>query len=162
MIAVVAARDEHRDAFIRMARDAFDESGAVSLGAYEPLVAERIIDRSIEWNILNGKCEAGGGRVFVALDDETPIGVLAVTLQPLYFAPATNYAHELFVFVEPHARGRGVARMLFTAAIDWARDVGAKGLIAAALPTAKSASVGAVCKKLGFEVLEPTWIKELA
>jgi GNAT superfamily N-acetyltransferase len=160
MIAVVPAREKHEGAFLSMCLAIYDEARAVELGPYDADAMRSIFQESIQCNLLNGKLGAGSVRVFIALDDERPIGALAVTIQPVYFSPTTLFAQEMFVWCDPSHRKSGVAAMLFEMACEWAKDAGCRGMCAGALLSAASHAVSKIVSAIGFEPIERVWVRK--
>lgn len=94
-----------------------------------------------EWRDTKRQLEAGG--VFLAEDDEGPVGV--ATLDTLDHGAM----HLHLVHVRPRARRRGVTRALLRACVDHARDGGAATISLHVLLSNPSAR--AVWQRLGFE-----------
>jgi GNAT superfamily N-acetyltransferase len=159
MITVTHAQPEHRDAFLRMCRDVYAEGRVSQWGELDIEAMGQLFDQSIQCNLLNGNLGAGDVRVFIALDDDRPIGALAVTIQPVYFAPTTLMAQEMFVWCDHEHRKNGVAGMLFAAACEWAKAGGCRGIAAGALMTAAARAVGKIVSALGFEPIENVWVR---
>ena len=84
-----------------------------------------------------------GGGVFIADDDEGPVGVARIE------APAHGRAHVQLVHVRPRGRRQGVAKELMRACVD---DAKARGAAYVSLDVVTS-NVGAVSvwRRLGFE-----------
>ena len=84
-----------------------------------------------------------GGGVFIAEDDEGPVGVARVE------EPKRRDAHVQLVHVRPRGRRQGVAKALLRACVDDARDRGAEWL-SLDVVTSNDAAL-AVWRRLGFE-----------
>jgi GNAT superfamily N-acetyltransferase len=79
------------------------------------------------------------------------IGMIA-TIHPTSWEPV---ASELFWYVPPEARGGGLKLLL--AGERWAREFGCKRCIM----VSPNARVGALYERLGYELLETSWIKDI-
>lgn len=65
--------------------------------------------------------------------------------------PAYRYGVEGSIYVEPHARGRGVGRALLAALVDHARTMGLRHVIGAISDSGAGAASIALHRSLGFE-----------
>lgn len=92
---------------------------------------------------LPGDYQPPRGTLLLALDDERPVGCVAV--RPFEW-PGTAEMKRLYV--RPDARGRGVGRLLAEAAIAFARDTGYASLRLDTLPEMTGAI--ALYETLGF------------
>jgi ribosomal protein S18 acetylase RimI-like enzyme len=87
-----------------------------------------------------------GGGVFIAEDDDGPIGVGRIE------APQRGVAHLQLVHVSPRARRQGVAKALLTACAD---DAKARGAAFVTLEVVATNDPGvATWRRLGFETIE--------
>jgi len=84
-----------------------------------------------------------GGGVFVAEDDEGPVGVARIE------APVHGRAHVQLVHVRPRGRRQGVAKALMQACVEDARARGATDVSLEVVTTNQTAV--AVWRRLGFE-----------
>jgi ribosomal protein S18 acetylase RimI-like enzyme len=84
-----------------------------------------------------------GGGVFLAEDDEGPVGVARVE------APERRRAHVQLVHVRPRGRRQGVAKSLLRACVDDAKSRGARYVSLDVLTANETALV--VWRRLGFE-----------
>ena len=87
-----------------------------------------------------------GGGVFLAEDDEGPVGVARIE------APEQGRAHIQMVHVRPRARRQGVATALVRECVQDARDRGAARISLDVM--ADNATAREVWRRLGFEELE--------
>ena len=77
--------------------------------------------------------EAGGGVAMLVVDGESALGLVAVSAHPVLHASGpVGYIGALVV--APHARSRGVGRLLVSAAEEWAR---ARGCVRLSLTSAE-------------------------
>jgi GNAT superfamily N-acetyltransferase len=71
-----------------------------------------------------------GHRVSVALDGGRVVGVHMVAASPVLFAPTALVVRTLTMWIDPSARGQGLATRLQRAAEDWGRAIGACRMMA--------------------------------
>jgi GNAT superfamily N-acetyltransferase len=97
------------------------------------------------------------GRVWIALDGETPIGMLAMGLfeHPM---SGERVASEVVWWVEPAHRGSSCGRRLLRAAEQWAKDQNAD-LIQMVAPNAR---VGRFYEALRYVSVETTYQRRLS
>lgn len=97
--------------------------------------------------------------IFVAQQEGQLIGVIGAIKSKAYFGPQ-HIAHELFWWVEPHARkGRTALRLLQTLQ-QWATDSGCAALSMVDIALMQSVAPD-LYQRLGFELAERTWMKSL-
>lgn len=103
--------------------------------------AESISASALE-EIISDKCV-----IFVAQDGSVLIGSLTLVF---YTTPTAKRARIEDVVVDENHRGRGIGKMLNTAALNVAKDLGAKTVDLTSSPDREVANE--LYKKLGFEL----------
>lgn len=111
-----------------------------------PVVAQLRQEMGIEWDedydamspgwrekfaaYFAARQEAGMAQLFLAYDDDAPVGCVIVSIAEHYrryvFGTETGYVNA--VYVRPAYRRRGIARELMQAAINWCRERGCTGV----------------------------------
>jgi GNAT superfamily N-acetyltransferase len=105
----------------------------LSLRAWAPVFAslQRVFDPEVyqvfypdTWSVsqqqaVEAVCAAEDTHVWVALDDGSPVGFVAVKLHE-----ADSMGEIYMVAVDPDQQGRGIASDLIAFALDWMKDAG--------------------------------------
>jgi putative acetyltransferase len=110
-ITIVPYEDLYAEAFARLNRIWLDEHGLFEEADRHHLERPRE-------SIL-----AGGGQIFVAIEDGEVVGVCAMIVRDAATIELAKFA------VDNAARGRGIGAHLTTTAIDWARGRGARRVV---------------------------------
>lgn len=97
--------------------------------------------------------------VWLAVQDDLPVGIAGALLYPLYFNPAHEVVQELFWWLNPEARGSGAGEKLFQSVQDWAKDNGASVIFMIALDDGRVDKMDRFYKRAGFHPLERTYMK---
>ena len=122
--------------FARMRLRALTES----LGESDPHYREEAAFTAAQW-----RRRLREHAQFAALVGDRPVGLIAAQQQ----SPDTAYLYSLWL--HPSARGRGLARRLVTAGVDWARACGVQ-TVRLRVATDNAAARG-VYESLGFAVV---------
>lgn len=113
-----------------------------SLGESDPQYQKEVAFTAAQW-----RRRLRNHTQFVALVDERSVGLIAAQLEN----PESVYLYSLWL--DPAVRGRGLARPLVAAAVDWARDQRVK---AVRLRVASgNVAARAVYESLGFATVTP-------
>jgi GNAT superfamily N-acetyltransferase len=111
-------------------------------------------------------------KAFVALENDRVVGAHIISMVTSPLAPRAPVARTTTLWVHPDARGRGAATRLQSTAEAWARDKGAR-LMLACVPTdysahadigdadAKQATAHRFYEGRGYERAETTFLKEI-
>lgn len=99
--------------------------------------------------------------IWLALVNDTPVGIAGALLYPLYFNPAYEVAQELFWWLNPDARGSGAGEKLFQILQTWAKDNGASAVFMIALADNRVDKMDSFYKRAGFQPMERTYMKEV-
>lgn len=99
-------------------------------------------------------------QVWVA-DAGVLVGMAAAVVFPLYFAPTSRVAQEIFWWVEPDFRGSGAGDALRCVVEKWAKDQGAEHLFMIALENERSPAMERLYRMGGFSPIERTYSKGL-
>lgn len=107
-------------------------------------VSEHLVARNLSHMLVDDR--AG---IWIAEENDNPIGMSSATVT---FGVEFGWACELEdLYVVPGQRGKGLSRELLSAAIDWARDHGAKQIILVITPEAEAEQgLSDYYRKLGF------------
>ena len=147
MITVRHADATDMDAVLRAGRGLY---GAARFESIAPFDEERLRN-------LVEAADNNGTAVLVAMVDGRTVGVKALSLSQVWFSPTALVAQELFWWVDPEHRGRGVGRALLEAAEKWAQDKGAKLFLAVIYEGSERGP--SVCERAGYRLFENTWAK---
>lgn len=98
--------------------------------------------------------------LFVAENDGVIIGALAASLTPLWFSWNILGAQEIFWWVDPKKRGKGVGKELFKFFERWAKDKDVDHIISSAIGSSPD-HLGPFYEGLGFSKMQSNWVKEL-
>ena len=113
-----------------------------SLGESDPQYQKEVAFTAAQW-----RRRLRNHTQFVALVDERSVGLIAAQLEN----PESVYLYSLWL--DPAVRGRGLARPLVAAAVDWARDQRVKTV---RLRVASgNVAARAVYESLGFATVTP-------
>ena len=96
----------------------------------EPGSDARALEASIvAW--LRERLDSPSFGAFVAVEGGRVVGSGGISLydNPPGPGPTTREAYVMSMFTEPHARGRGVARAVLNALLDFAREAGGVGRV---------------------------------
>lgn len=98
-------------------------------GLIEPDVAPALEASVAVW--LRERLDAASFGAFVAVEDGRMVGSGGISLydNPPGPGPTTREAYVMSMFTEPDARGRGVARAVLDALLDFARQAGGVGRV---------------------------------
>lgn len=116
---------------------------------------------------LGEDCDTGTMQATAVNLIDNPMGVMLVEdggmagalCYPHFFNASRLIAQELFWWVEPGARGRGVGVKLLHDLEQWALNMGAERLLMVSM--ASLPNVGVLYERKGYRAFEQTWIKEL-
>lgn len=116
------------------------------------------------WRLMN----AADRRLFVAVETGRVVGVHAVIITPVAFAPSVTVVRTLTLWVDPSQRGTGVGTQLQEAAEQWSKAIGARFMLAG-VPSDYSAHGDSASADLaeafyegrGYERLEVQFLKEV-
>jgi GNAT superfamily N-acetyltransferase len=97
--------------------------------------------------------------VWLALQNNAPVGIAGALLYPLYFNPAYEVVQELFWWLAPGARGSGAGEKLFRSVQDWAGDMGASVVFMVALDDGRVSKTDKFYRRAGFHPMERTYMK---
>lgn len=97
--------------------------------------------------------------VWLAVQDDRPVGIAGALLYPLYFNPAHEVVQELFWWLNPEARGSGAGEKLFQSVQDWAKDNGASVIFMVALDDDRVDKMDKFYRRAGFNPMERTYMK---
>lgn len=97
--------------------------------------------------------------VWLAVQDDLPVGIAGALLYPLYFNPAHEVVQELFWWLNPEARGSGAGEKLFQSVQDWAKDNGASVIFMVALDDDRVDKMDKFYRRAGFNPMERTYMK---
>lgn len=151
MIAPATTDDLPR--LLDMGESFFGASGLAEFGAFERDACEKTMFACIHDD---------DKALLIAKDGGATVGMLAMTLVPFYAAPKIIFAQELFWWVAPNARKRGLGRELLDAAETWAKSKGATVLSMVALGKAEELrAVAQLYERAGFDLLETTWARRI-
>ena len=102
--------------------------------------------------------DSGMGVIWVLEDENKVIGTLGCGI---YRDLNTGdlVASEFFWYVLPDHRGRGI--LLLREFEKWAKNIGAKRVIMVHLTKCMPERVGEIYKKMGYEMLETHYVKEI-
>ena len=113
-----------------------------------PESAEKLAERQVRYEQLGG---TGTGEMFAVVDDATGEPVGSVGYWEKEWRSGTVY--ETGWFVLPASQGRGIATAATALVIDRARSAGRHRFLHA-FPSVENAASNAVCRKLGFTLVE--------
>ncbi len=127
--------------------------------AASPVATVAAFDRDGMAVTLRGLFANPRAGVWLALRDAAPVGLVGALCYPLYFNPGCEVVQELFWWLEPEARGRGAAEMLFQNVQTWANDMSAVAVFMIALDDARVDKMDRFYKRAGFRPMERTYMK---
>jgi GNAT superfamily N-acetyltransferase len=97
--------------------------------------------------------------IWLAIQNDTPVGIAGALMYPLYFNPAYEVVQELFWWLNPEARGSGAGEKLFQNVQTWAKDAGAAAVFMIALDDSRVDKMDRFYKRAGFHPMERTYMK---
>jgi GNAT superfamily N-acetyltransferase len=148
---IVRAERKHLEAILRMGEQFYKASGFRHIAGFDPTVVTVIAEKMIEDQASD---------IFLAFDGDDPVGMAGVTIAPIYFSPGQVMAQELFWWVDPSHRGKGVGRALLDDLETWGKMQGAVVLNMVALQNDRK-RVTSMYRTAGYRQLETTYSKRL-
>ena len=97
--------------------------------------------------------------IWLAIQNDVPVGIAGALMYPLYFNPAYEVVQELFWWLNPEARGGGAGEKLFQNVQDWAKETGASAVFMIALDDNRVDKMDKFYKRAGFHPMERTYMK---
>lgn len=97
--------------------------------------------------------------IWLAMQNDEPVGIAGALMYPLYFNPAYEVVQELFWWLNPEARGSGAGEKLFQNVQDWAKDMGATVVFMVALDNDRVDKMHKFYRRAGFHPMERTYMK---
>ena len=97
--------------------------------------------------------------IWLAIQNEVPVGIAGALMYPLYFNPAHEVVQELFWWLNPEVRGSGAGEKLFQNMQNWARDNQASAVFMIALDDSRVDKMDRFYKRAGFHPMERTYMK---
>ena len=153
MTVIRKAKESDLGIGIRLGKDFHDASPMKNVADYsEDTVKNLLIKALHEENTL----------LLVAELDDKIVGFTCCILYPLYFNSNFNVAQELWWWMTPDARGKGIGKRMFEGIQDWAKEKKAKALFMVALENDHSEIIGSIYTKSGLKPLEKTFFKEIS
>jgi GNAT superfamily N-acetyltransferase len=127
--------------------------------AASPVAEVAPFDRDGMAVTLHGMFANPRAGVWLALQDDAPVGIAGALMYPLYFNPAYEVVQELFWWLNPEARGNGAGKKLFQSVQNWAKDAGAAAVFMIALDDNRVDKMDRFYKRAGFHPMERTYMK---
>lgn len=97
--------------------------------------------------------------IWLATQNEVPVGIAGALMYPLYFNPAYEVVQELFWWLNPEARGSGAGEKLFQNVQDWAKDNQASAVFMVALDDDRISKTDKFYRRAGFSPMERTYMR---
>lgn len=97
----------------------------------------------------------------LVLVDEEFTGFIAANSYVWMLDPSIKVACELAWWVNPEARGQGIAKQLVEGYEAWAREIGCKHIEMSALAKTDSDDLSRFYNKIGFNMIQRTFRKEV-
>jgi GNAT superfamily N-acetyltransferase len=139
---------------LEMVRAFFDASPFGKTAEFDTESASAMI-----WQLIDGN----DSEVMLAVDDEAHVvGMAGMGLAPLWFAPKTRMASEVFWYVDPKSRSKGAGLALLEAMVSWARERGAHLVTLAHFHGKGLSDAGIVYREYGFDALETAYTKKVS
>lgn len=104
---------------------------------------------------------SGAGSIFVAETESGLCGMIAMVSFPHYFNSSVKAAQEFWWWLDPQARGSGIALRLLKRAEDWARAQGCATVHMLALDALNGDEVAKMYERRGYAPLERTFVRTL-
>lgn len=101
------------------------------------------------------------GAIFVAEIDGAVAGFIACVMHGAWFDPGFRIALEAAWWMHPQARGRPEGVRLLFAFERWAKERGANAICMSDIMLTEDSSASEILGRLGYQVSERTFIKEL-
>jgi GNAT superfamily N-acetyltransferase len=100
--------------------------------------------------------------VWLAEDDGAVIGITGALFYPMYFSPSSMVVQELWWWLTPEARGKGVGHALLNVIESWATAKGATALFMVALEDENAEKMAQIYTRKGFRLMERTYMRGVA
>lgn len=97
--------------------------------------------------------------IWLAIQNNTPVGIAGALIYPLYFNPSHEVVQELFWWLNPETRGSGAGEKLFQNMQDWAKDNQASAVFMIALDDRRVDKMDKFYRRAGFRPMERTYMK---
>ena len=98
--------------------------------------------------------------ILIYKEDGKLLGSIGGVLAQWFTSKETLMAYESWWFVDPNARGKGVAKGLLEAFTDWAQGLGAEKVVMVEF-SGDLKPMGKLYKRMGFERLETRYMKDI-